>query len=118
MDSLGTIYVADTFNSRIQKFDSSGVFLIKWGTSGTGNGQFYNPVGVAADGVGNVYVTDYVYPNNRVQKFNSSGVFQAKWGPIGTGNGQFQIPWGVSQTPWETSMSPMIKVWAMLITRM
>ena len=33
VDSDGNIYVADTFNYRIQKFDSTGTFLTKWGTS-------------------------------------------------------------------------------------
>lgn len=51
-------YVADTDNDRIQKFDSNGTFLITWGSSGSGDGQFFNPAGVAVDGSGNVYVVD------------------------------------------------------------
>jgi DNA-binding beta-propeller fold protein YncE len=33
-------------------------FLTKWGTQGTGNGQFQSPAGVAVDITGNVYVAD------------------------------------------------------------
>ena len=43
LDSSGNIYVVDTWNHRIQKFDSSGTFLAKWGSYGTGDGQFYRP---------------------------------------------------------------------------
>tara|TARA_B100001123_G_scaffold95945_1_gene110495 strand:+ start:3138 stop:3302 length:165 start_codon:yes stop_codon:yes gene_type:complete len=43
----GSVYVADTYNNRIQKFTSLGVFVIKWGTKGTGSGEFNNPKGIA-----------------------------------------------------------------------
>ena len=59
MDGSGNVYVADTCNHRIQKFSSEGVFLAKWGSYGSGDGQFYSPFGVAVDGSGmNVYVAD------------------------------------------------------------
>lgn len=38
IDSAGNIFVADTGNSRIQKFDSDGNFITKWGTEGSGDG--------------------------------------------------------------------------------
>jgi hypothetical protein len=31
VDAAGNIYVADTINDRIQKFDSNGKFLMKFG---------------------------------------------------------------------------------------
>ena len=49
VDSSGNVYVADSGNNRIQKFDSSGVFIIKWGFEGSGDGQFFDPTGVAVD---------------------------------------------------------------------
>src|SRR5207244_2451831 len=74
--------------------DASGTFLTTWGSSGAGNGQFSNPVGVATDGSGNVYVADQ--SNNRIQKFDASGTFLTKWGSSGSGNGQFSSPVGVA----------------------
>src|SRR5207249_10726578 len=64
-----------------------------WGSFGTGNGQFINPYGVAADGSNNIYVTDY--SNNRIQKFDSAGNFILGWGSPGTANGQFTNPTGI-----------------------
>ena len=66
-DGSGNVYVADSGNHRIQKFSSSGGFLAKWGTKGSGDGQFNFPEGVAVDGSGNVYVTDS--RKHRIQKF-------------------------------------------------
>ena len=91
----GDVYVADSLNDRIQKFDANGAFLTAWGTYGTaGNGKFARPTGVATDFAGNVYVADS--GNNRVQKFDSNGVFLTKWGTPGPGNGQFNSPYGVA----------------------
>jgi hypothetical protein len=67
IDSSGNVYVADTDNSRIQKFTSGGSFIAKWGSGGSGDGQFYYPFGIAVDSSGNVYVADTY--NHRVQKF-------------------------------------------------
>ncbi|MBI4378159.1 MAG: SBBP repeat-containing protein [Nitrospinae bacterium] len=40
----------------------------KMGSSGTGDGQFNHPVGIAVDSSGNVYVADEY--NHRIQKFS------------------------------------------------
>ena len=44
LDSNGNIYVPDTGNHRIQKFDREGNYLDQWGTFGSGNGQFSSDV--------------------------------------------------------------------------
>ncbi|MBA7608358.1 hypothetical protein ES703_15535 [subsurface metagenome] len=90
VDGYGNIYVADGNNSRIQKFNSSGVFLTKWGTYGAGDGQFGQVIGVAVDSSGNIYTADNT--NHRIQKFNSSGDFLTNWGSEGTGDGEFNHP--------------------------
>jgi Tol biopolymer transport system component len=67
-----------------------GEFITKWGTHGSGTGQFDDPSGVAIDAAGNVYVADS--NNNRIQKFSSSGAFLTQWGSTGSGDGQFNGP--------------------------
>jgi RHS repeat-associated protein len=71
-DSQGNVYVADSGNRRIQKFDSSGTFLTKWGSYGSGDGQFIDPWGVAVDTQG-IYVTDT--GNHRIQKFSVPPIY-------------------------------------------
>ena len=94
-DASNNVYVTDSGNSRVQKFNSAGTFLSKFGTLGTGNGQFLatSATGIAVDSAGNVYVVDKL--SNRVQKFNSAGTFVTAWGSAGTGNGQFTAPTGI-----------------------
>ncbi|MFC2020084.1 6-bladed beta-propeller [Chloroflexota bacterium] len=94
VDAAGNVYVADYDNHRIQKFDSDGNFITKWGEQGSGDGQFYNPARVAIDTSGNVYVADR--GNFRIQKFDSDGNFITKWGSFGSGDGQLWNPFGVA----------------------
>ena len=65
-------------------------FATKWGSEGTGEGQFRHPHGLAIDPSGNVYVT--VRDNTEVQKFTSDGLFITKWGSNGTDDGEFRDP--------------------------
>nr|NIT35784.1 hypothetical protein [candidate division Zixibacteria bacterium] len=62
------VYVADSWNHRVQYFTSVGYFLGKWGRRGFGNGQFTYLCGVAVTGNGAyVYVADT--ENYRIQYF-------------------------------------------------
>ena len=69
-------------------------FVRKWGSVGSGDGQFSNAYGVAVDSSGNVYVVDRT--NNNVQKFSINGTFITKWGSSGSGDGQFSNAYGVA----------------------
>ena len=93
-DQQGNLFVSDTSNARIQKFQSDGTPLIKWGRDGSFDGAFFYPRGLAVDFVGNIYVADE--GNHRIQKFDSRGNFLLKWGREGNGLGQFKSPWGVA----------------------
>lgn len=98
-DAEGNIYVMDTNNSRVQKFDSEGNFLLTWGSEGSGEGQFgdiLNPREgrLAVDTQGNVYVIDL--KNSRVQKFDSNGNYLTQWGTKGYSEGQFTEPFDIA----------------------
>ncbi|HJS18230.1 MAG TPA: hypothetical protein VJ785_05765, partial [Anaerolineales bacterium] len=67
VDENGHVYVADTGNKRIVKFDSDGNYLTEFGTAGFDPGQFDEPVGVAVSNDGTVFVTDTW--NQRIQSF-------------------------------------------------
>ena len=76
VDDSGNVYVADTFNNRIQIFNSSGTYVRtigETGVTGSYNSTFSGANGVAVDGLGNVYVADTY--NQRIQIFNSSGTY-------------------------------------------
>lgn len=93
VDSSGNVYVVDTGNSRIMKYDNDGNYLSTFGTAGSGNGQFSGPKGIRLDPLGNIYVVDT--GNARIQKFDSDGNFLTKWGSSGMGNGQFNSAYGI-----------------------
>ena len=64
VDSGGNIYVVDSGNHRIQKFDSQGAYVAQWGSQGSGNGQFESPAHIAIDGTtvrdrGQVYIIHF-----------------------------------------------------------
>ncbi|MDB4285659.1 6-bladed beta-propeller, partial [bacterium] len=94
VDGAGNVYVTQNRNNNrhgsVQVFDSNGNFLRKLGSLGAGDGQLYFPHGIAVDGAGNVYVSEW--GNNRIQVFDSNGTFLAKWGSYGAGDGQFKDP--------------------------
>jgi len=93
VDGNGNVFVADRNQNRVQKFTSDGVFILAFGTPGTGDGQFTGTNGVAVDGDDNVYVDD---SSPRIQKFAHDGAFITSWGSGGTGDGQFNFPRGLS----------------------
>jgi DNA-binding beta-propeller fold protein YncE len=67
---------------------------MQWGSYGTENGQFEEPVGIAVDSSNSVYVSELQM--NRVQKFDANGVYLTQWGSTGTGNSQFNDPFCVA----------------------
>lgn len=92
----GSVYVADTWNHRIEKFTAEGRFLKAWGSFGQGNEptQFYGPRGLAVDSEGRVYVTDT--GNKRVVVFDSDGSYITQFGSAGFDPGQFDEPTSIA----------------------
>src|SRR4051812_29562061 len=69
--------------------NESYVFLKKWGSQGTGNGQFVNPTAIAVDSTGNaIYVVDS--GNNHIEEFDGNGTYITQWGSLGDANTQFK----------------------------
>jgi hypothetical protein len=87
VDGAGNIYVTDAFNSSIRKITSAGVVTtLAGGASGSADGVgaaagFNTPIGVAVDGVGNVYVADTV--NSAIRKITPVGVVMTLAGTPG-----------------------------------
>ncbi|RMH34632.1 MAG: 6-bladed beta-propeller [Nitrospirae bacterium] len=100
IDNEGNIYVADTDNHSIQKFDKDGNFIARWGDEpGSEEGTFYYPRGLAVSPEGDIYVSDS--GNNRVQKLDRDGNVINAWGKFGFAwrgaeAGKFDVPWGVA----------------------
>lgn len=73
VDTQGNMYVTDFYGGCVRKLSSTGKFLQKIASQGTGKGQVYMPKALAVDEKGNVYAADY--NGNRIQKFNPDGQF-------------------------------------------
>jgi sugar lactone lactonase YvrE len=87
----GSIYVADTWNYRIQKFTADGKFVQMWGTGpAEGNTQFYGPRGLAVDSLGHVFVADT--GNKRIVIFDANGNYLGEFGAPGAQLGQLDEP--------------------------
>lgn len=67
-DPSGNVYVADTGNNRIQKFDGHGKLLTFIGGFGWGSEQFQRPLDICADNGLDVFVADY--ENNRIERYD------------------------------------------------
>lgn len=112
VDIPGNVYIADCGNNRIRKVSTSGIITTMAGNgvasfSGDGgqatDAELYGPFGVAADGLGNIYIDDQT--NVRIRAVNALGIISTIAG-IGTngynGDGipastaQLNYPWDVS----------------------
>ena len=87
LDSSGNLYIADSFNHRIRKVDAAGLIstVAGNGTSGFGGdgraalqAQLNNPVGVATDSSGNLYIADS--DNHRIRKVDAAGLISTAAG--------------------------------------
>jgi DNA-binding beta-propeller fold protein YncE len=65
-------------------------FVKKWGSKGTGEGQFTVPYNVDVDAKDDVWVADR--GNHRIQKFDKDDNFLFKFGSFGSKEGQFNNP--------------------------
>ena len=93
----GSVYVADTWNYRIQKFTANGTFITMWGFFGQaadGPDAFYGPRGLAVDAQGRVFVADT--GNKRIVVFDEDGNYLTQFGTPGMGLDQLDEPVAVA----------------------
>ncbi len=87
IDALGNIYIADQYNQRVRKINTSGIIST---IAGTGTGGFsgdggpataaevLNPTSVAVDGTGNIYIASY--NAHVIRKIDGAGVISTLGG--------------------------------------
>lgn len=93
----GDIFVAEGHGNnaennpaRILKFNSSGQFLMEWGSMGDGPGEFMQPHALAMDSRGRLFVGDR--SNDRIQIFDQDGTFIDMWYQFGRPSGLYIDP--------------------------
>lgn len=93
VDGSGSLYIADSVSNRVLKVSAAGTVTLLAGNgsfafSGDGgpaaSAGLFEPMGVAVDSGGNVYIADS--QNNRIRKVNSSGAISTV---AGSGNPTF-----------------------------
>lgn len=97
VNRAGQIFVADTFNARIQKFSPQGEYLTRWGRIGEGAGEFHHMgylARVDVDNKGFVYVREF--DGGRIQKYTEEGEYVATFSQRGTGDGELDEGYGLS----------------------
>jgi sugar lactone lactonase YvrE len=96
----GNLYFTDNINNRVREVDTNGVITTVAGNGVAGysgdGGQAKNaslnlPTGLALDGGGNLYFTDYF--NNRVRKVDVNGIISSV---AGNGSGAFSGDGGLA----------------------
>ncbi|KAK1129478.1 hypothetical protein K0M31_019203 [Melipona bicolor] len=93
-DRDGHIIVADRSNNRIQIYKQDGQLIRRFGSHGTGPGQFDRPAGIAVDARRRIIVADK--DNHRIQILAMDGLFLLCFGEKGSRYGQFNYPWDVA----------------------
>jgi DNA-binding beta-propeller fold protein YncE len=92
----GSVFVADTWNHRIQKFSPEGRSITMWGYFGQGESgeAFWGPRDIAIDSDGHVLISDT--GNKRIVVFDQDGNFLGEFGSAGLLDGQFDEPVGLA----------------------
>jgi sugar lactone lactonase YvrE len=76
VDPSGNVWVSDTGNHRLLKYDADGKLLAAYGKRGKGKVEFVEPFGLAFDAQGRVYVADRL--NYRVEILDTNGQYQGE----------------------------------------
>lgn len=94
-----TLVVVDPSNDRVQRFTLDGKLIARFGAIGfdpgasttvEAKGLYQNPVGLASDSAGHLFIADS--RNDRVIEVSASGRFMRRIGRRGAGTGRFVFP--------------------------
>lgn len=88
-DASGNIFLLDRTMARVRVYDNAGAFVRTIGSSGSTDGQFFQPTGIAVSG-SSVFVFDS--GNARIQRLTTAGVFETAFGTFGGGTGELAWP--------------------------
>ncbi len=102
-DATGNLWLADGFNGRVQRFNTSGVYQSTLGSAGSGAGQLIVATWVGLHPGGDLFVTSTNSnpqdgtladaANQWVSRFTAAGAFVSRFGgAFGSGAGQFRLP--------------------------
>lgn len=100
INATGELYIVDQYADKVSEWlspEAGGAhlnFSAQFGSKGPGNGEFNEPIGVALDGSGDVWVSDA--SNDRIEKFGLDGKFIAAYGKEGSGEDEFNAPSGIA----------------------
>ncbi len=90
----GMVYLADTWNSRIQQFDENLFPINEWKVQAWAGQSINNKPYTAVDSAGRIYVTD---PEGyRVLIFSAAGEYLGRFGSFGTDANSFSLPNGIA----------------------
>jgi DNA-binding beta-propeller fold protein YncE len=91
------VYIYNSFQHRIEKYNSNGNFINTWHNLGP---TFGIVGGIAVDDKSNVFVSFQGEPQEisktRIEKFTKNANSITSWGNYGSGKGQFKEPYGVA----------------------
>jgi sugar lactone lactonase YvrE len=99
-DEAGHLFVADDGDHRIEEWSQGYVstttptFSRAFGTAGTAAGQQEEPVDVAVDAKGDLWVVDR--QNDTLQRYGAKGEYEASYSGPGTAAGKLQTPLGLA----------------------
>jgi DNA-binding beta-propeller fold protein YncE len=79
VDEAGNVYVSDSYNNRVQKFDPEGNFLAMWSTAGAEDAPLNVPGPISIDALGRLYVADF----SGLQQYDLNGAFVASHSAAG-----------------------------------
>jgi hypothetical protein len=94
LDRDGNVYVTETLNATVSKFNSRGRRIQQFGSLGRMLGQFVRPKGIAVDRRDRIWVVDAAFEN--VQVFDPEGALLLVFGTAGNMAGGLNLPATIS----------------------